>query len=44
MAADGGIIAGIVILIVILLVINVYILGYYTHPDDKNQSYLAKGT
>ena len=42
MAADGGIIAGMVLLIIMLLVINVYILGYYTHPEDKNQSYLAK--
>ena len=40
--ADGGIIAGMFLLILILLVINVYILGYYTHPEDKNQSYMAK--
>jgi len=41
-AADGGIIAGMFLLILILLVINVYILVYYTHPEDKNQSYMAK--
>ena len=42
MAVDPLIVVGMAILIVVILVVNVYILVYYTHPEDKNESYLAK--
>ena len=42
MAVDPLIVVGMAILIVVILVVNVYILAYYTHPEDKNESYLAK--
>ena len=42
MAVDPLIVVGMTILIVVILVVNVYILVYYTHPEDKNESYLAK--
>lgn len=42
MAVDPLIVVGMAILIVVILVINVYILVYYTHPEDRNESYLAK--
>lgn len=40
--ADPFLIVGVVLLIILLLIINIYILANYQHPDDKNQSYLAK--
>jgi LMBR1-like membrane protein len=42
MAVDPLIVVGMAILICVIFVINVYILVYYSHPEDKNESYLAK--
>ena len=42
MAVDPLIVVGMSLLIVVIFVVNVYILVYYTHPEDKNESYLAK--
>ena len=42
MAVDPLLVVGMTILIVVIFVINVYILVYYTHPEDRNESYLAK--
>ena len=47
LASSGGttdpfLIVGICLLIIILLVINVYAMAFYQHPDDKNESILAK--
>lgn len=33
---------GLALLLVILLVINVYTFSYYSHPDDRNESYIAR--
>ena len=33
---------GIGILVILLLVINIYLLVYWQHPDDKNESILAR--
>ena len=40
--ADPFLIVGMCFLIVIILVVNIYILAYYSHPEDRNESYLAK--
>ena len=42
MAVDPLIVVGMAILICVIFVINVYILVHYSHPEDKNESYLAK--
>jgi LMBR1 domain-containing protein 1 len=42
LAVDAFLVVGVTILIVILLIINLYIIAYFQHPDDKNQSYYAK--
>lgn len=39
---DPMLIVGLVILMIVMLVINVYILAYWQHPEDKNESYLAR--
>eukprot|EP01038_Epipyxis_sp_PR26KG_P011034 gene11034-14816_t len=39
---DPLLIVGISILIFVLLIANVYLLVYYQHPEDRNESYLAK--
>ncbi len=39
---DPLLIVGITLLIFIMLIINVYILVYWQHPEDKNESYMAK--
>ncbi len=41
-SADPLLVVGISLLIFIMLIINVYILVYWQHPEDKNESYLAK--
>lgn len=38
-AADPLLILGILLLIIIVFIINLYILAYWQHPDDKNESY-----
>lgn len=35
-------VVGLTILLFVMLVINVYILAYWQHPDDKNESYLVR--
>lgn len=40
--ADPLLVVGITILMFVMLIINVYILAYWQHPEDKNQSYFAK--
>ena len=42
MAVDPLIVVGMSLLIVVIFIVNVYILVYYTHPEDKNESYIAK--
>jgi LMBR1 domain-containing protein 1 len=39
---DPFLVLGLVILMVIMLIVNVYILAYWQHPEDKNESYLAR--
>jgi LMBR1 domain-containing protein 1 len=39
---DPFLVVGLTILMFVMLVINVYILVYWQHPDDSNQSYLSK--
>lgn len=39
---DPFLVVGMSLLIFIMLIINVYILVYWQHPEDRNQSYLAK--
>ena len=41
--ADPLLIVGVTLLIIMMLVINVYTLVYWQHPDDRNESYFAKG-
>jgi LMBR1 domain-containing protein 1 len=40
--SDPFLVVGITVLILVMLVINVYFLVHYQHPEDKNESYLAK--
>ncbi len=40
--ADPFLVVGLTLMMFIMLIINVYILAYWQHPEDKNQSYLAK--
>lgn len=42
MAVDPLIVVGMAVLIAVIFVVNIYILVYYSHPEDKNESYLAK--
>ena len=42
MAVDPLIVVGMAVLILVIFVVNIYILVYYSHPEDKNESYLAK--
>lgn len=35
---DPFLVVGFVILLLIVLVVNVYVLVYWQHPDDKNES------
>lgn len=39
---DPFLAVGIAILMFVMLIINVYILVYWQHPEDKNESILAK--
>lgn len=39
---DPFLIVGMAVLLIILLVINIYTLAYWVHPDDKNESVLAR--
>jgi LMBR1 domain-containing protein 1 len=39
---DPFLVFGLSILMFVMLIINVYILVYWQHPGDNNQSYLAK--
>mmetsp|Transcript_9110 Transcript_9110/g.13586 ORF Transcript_9110/g.13586 Transcript_9110/m.13586 type:complete len:285 (+) Transcript_9110:42-896(+) len=41
-SADPLLIVGIVLLIILMLVINVYLLVHWQHPDDQNESILAR--
>lgn len=41
-SADPLLIVGLTILLFVMLIINIYILAYWQHPDDKNESYLAR--
>lgn len=41
-SSDPLLIVGIVILIILMLVINVYLLIYWQHPEDKNESILCR--
>jgi LMBR1 domain-containing protein 1 len=41
-STDPFIIVGITILLLIIFVINVYILVYWQHPQEKNESYIAR--
>jgi LMBR1 domain-containing protein 1 len=39
---DPFLVVGIVLMLLILLFLNFYTMVQWQHPDDKNQSYLAK--
>ena len=39
---DPMLVVGIALLIFIMLIVNVYVLVYWQHPEDKNESILAK--
>lgn len=39
---DPFLAVGIALLMFVMLIINVYILVYWQHPEDKNESILAK--
>jgi len=41
-SADPLLIVGIVLLIILMLIINVYLLVHWQHPDDQNESILAR--
>lgn len=40
--ADPFLVVGFVILMIVMLVINIYILTYWQHPDDKSESVFPK--
>ena len=43
MAASTALLGvGIGVLVILMLIINVYLLVYWQHPDDKNESKLAR--
>jgi hypothetical protein len=41
-AGDPFLAIGLAILMFLMLIINIYTLVYWQHPDDKNESILAK--
>jgi len=41
-SVDPLLIVGIVIMIALVFVVNIYTLAYWLHPDDKNESYIAR--
>ena len=41
-SVDPLLIVGIVVMIVLVFVVNVYTFAYWLHPDDKNESYIAR--
>lgn len=42
MYVDPFLCVGLGILLFVLLIINVYTLAYWVHPDDSNESYVAR--
>lgn len=40
--ADPFLVVGFAILMVVMLIINIYILTYWQHPDDKAESVFPK--
>jgi len=41
-ALDPFLVIGLALLMVLALIVNIYVLVYWQHPEDKNQSYYAK--
>lgn len=39
---DPFLVVGLILLMILALVVNIYVLVYWQHPEDKNQSYYAK--
>lgn len=42
MTTDPFLVIGLALLMFIMLVINVYVLVYWQHPEDRNESKMAK--
>jgi hypothetical protein len=40
--ADPFLIVGFTLLMLVMLIINIYILAYWQHPEDKNESIFPK--